>query len=156
MTEPKVIRSEINREMTTIACECKNKMAKLRKPLITVKYKRNQLIYVPMVKLVNTLAPSTSAAMLHGSSPCRATKVGKPELARSKIPSWAATKCRKCGLKKEWCYSLLKYNRKSPMLDRSHFFLGKKIGSIFQWSQKGDWNKIHNTNLFSSEFHQSQ
>ena len=42
MTEPKVIRSEINREMTTIACECKNKMAKLRKPLITVKYKRAQ------------------------------------------------------------------------------------------------------------------
>ena len=41
MAEPKVIRSEINREMTTIACECKNKMAKLRKPLITVKYKRN-------------------------------------------------------------------------------------------------------------------
>ena len=43
MTEPKVIRSEINREMATIACECKIKMAKLRKPLITVKYKRNQI-----------------------------------------------------------------------------------------------------------------
>ena len=38
MTELKVIRSEINRELTTIACERESRMAKLRKPLITVKY----------------------------------------------------------------------------------------------------------------------
>lgn len=38
MAEPKVIRSEINRKLTTIACECESRMAKLRKPLITVKY----------------------------------------------------------------------------------------------------------------------
>ena len=38
MAGPKVIRSEINRELTTIACECESRTAKLKKPLITVKY----------------------------------------------------------------------------------------------------------------------
>ena len=76
MTEPKVIRSEINRKLTTIACERESRMAKLRKPLITVKYKRNRL-YGPMVKMVHTLASSTSAARLFDSSSNRATKNNK-------------------------------------------------------------------------------
>ena len=58
MTEPKVIRSEINRELTTIACERESRMAKLRKPLITVSIERNRL-YGGMLELVDRIVSKT-------------------------------------------------------------------------------------------------
>ena len=46
------------RELTTIACECRSRMAKLRKPLITVKYERHHL-YGGMLEPVDRIVSKT-------------------------------------------------------------------------------------------------